>query len=137
MALGVSFKYLIANKKMKAITYLTKSAGVNQRIKSDGCTFPFGDFFEKHFDWKPACVAHDYGGLGYIDGIRPGLHNDIHFLKANWYLGNYIWGPVAFLAVVPYTVTKHNIGIKKLPILPFYMSLGFITLITLVVNGVV
>lgn len=114
--MDINYYLLIAEKLQKESGY-----------KTDGCTFPGSKKLAKA-NWYPACRSHDFGARDLIDGVKPGINNDWHFLKANLYLGNWIWGPVAYLMVSPYSIVKHDLGLK-IPLVPFFALSGFIGLI--------
>ena len=79
---------------------------------TDGCTSPFKNYIHKYIkNSKLICQGHDFGGRGLIVGIKPGWDNNVMFLKANWFEGNFIWGIISFLFTLPYAVVRHNIGI--------------------------
>lgn len=98
---------------------------IKQGEPTDGCTLPFKEYIHRWFKKsKLICAAHDFGSRGLIEGVRPGWHNNMHFIKANWHCGHYVWGVISFIATLPYAIVYYNLKIK-VPMAVFYSFLTF------------
>lgn len=115
---------------MKARDYLNLAKGLTAVVPSDGCTTPFKTYIHRWLEQsRLLCAAHDYGALGYIDGVRPGIHNNWMTLKAHWYMSNpvyWIWGTVVSVVTLPWAIWRRNLKITFLPLIPFHVILLFI-----------
>lgn len=116
----------ITAKKYLEVAQRLMDAG----IQTDGCTSPFKTYIHRWLNKaRLICAAHDYGGRNMIVGVRPGWHNNVHFLKANWHCGNYVWGVISFLATLPYAVVYYDLNIK-IGMVVFYIFIPFACLVS-------
>jgi len=83
---------------------------------TDGCSL--SQFMHKVLSKaKLLCAAHDFGNLGKVDGIRPGLMNQFYSLAAHMLNLNpfyWIWGMVIFVMTMPWIIWRREIKITFL-----------------------
>jgi len=89
---------------------------------TDGCSL--SQFMHKLLDRaRLLCAAHDYGNLGKINGIRPGLVNQFYSLAAHLLNMNpvyWLWGTVVFTFTMPWIIWRREFGVKFIPPMLFF-----------------
>jgi hypothetical protein len=107
---------------------------IDRQFYSDGCTVPL---LKKYVhSWldrsRLLCSAHDYGNLGYIDGVKPGINNQWLTLLAHLSQKNpiyWVWGVIVTIATLPWIVWRRNLGIKFMSITVFHAFWSFLAAI--------
>ena len=94
---------------------------------TDGCSSPFKTYIHRYLTYSHTlCAAHDFGSLGYIDGARPGWHNNLITWLAHMSQRNpvyWVWGTIVALFTLPWVVWRRNFGIKAVDYVGFYVIL--------------
>jgi len=107
---------------------------------TDGCSLT--QFMHKILSKaKILCAAHDYGGLGKIDGVRAGWHNNLHNLLAHFSQSNpfyWLWGIVVFIFTMPWVVWKRDLKMSfPQDASGFYIFLMFACYVTWMITGAI
>ena len=83
---------------------------------TDGCTTPFKTYIHRWLKKsRLLCAAHDYGGLGFIEGVAPGWQNNWYTWLAHLSQPNpiyWLWGTIVAVWTLPWVVWRHNLGIR-------------------------
>lgn len=97
---------------------------------TDGCTTPFKNYIHR---WLKKsfllCAAHDFGSLGYIEGVRPGWNNNwITWLAhmANWNPIYWVWGTIVVLITLPWVIWRRNLNKTSIPFIMFHIIIYII-----------
>lgn len=94
---------------------------------TDGCTTPFKTYIHRWLNSsRLLCSAHDFGSLGYIKGVNPGIHNNFVTWLAHMYERApvyWIWGTVVAIVTLPWVVWRRNLGIESVPFIAFHIAI--------------
>ena len=115
-------------RKFAATTVDSYLYETNELLKAgrytDGCSTPFKNYIHMWLKYShDLCAAHDYGSLGYLVEVNPGIHNNLITWFAHMSQRNpvyWAWGTVVALVTLPWVVWRRNLGIEILPIAAFY-----------------
>ena len=128
--LGGGILHLIIEKLAanKVDSYLSQA---NILLRSgrytDGCTTPFKTYIHRWLSHsRDLCAAHDYGSLGFIDDVNPGIHNNLitwfaHMSQAApvyW-----VWGTIVALVTLPWVVWRRNLNMTMFSFMGFHLIL--------------
>lgn len=113
LATNIVANYLYETKRLLLSDHFT-----------DGCTTPFKTYIHRWLSHShELCAAHDYGSLGYIDGVNPGIHNNL----ITWFAHMsrpapvyWVWGTIVALVTLPWVVWRRNLGITVFPFMAFH-----------------
>lgn len=114
--------------KISVSLYLEQARSLMQRGEyTDGCSTPFKTYIHRWLNQSMLlCAAHDYGNLGLIPGVNPGIHNNWMTLLAHLSQPNpiyWLWGIIVAVATLPWSIWRRNLGIKFIPAIPFHAFL--------------
>jgi len=110
----IIFHYLIKRYADSTVYfYMSQIDALIETVKSDGCTAPLKTYIHRWLKHsRKLCAAHDYGGLGLIDGARPGWHNNWLTWLAHMSMINpiyWVWGTIVSVWTLGWVMTKYNL----------------------------